>query len=124
MNCNEKQSNCTRAKAKPRLGCPDCEYTIQYNMFVKELEDELRTMKGGTRKAGQRWPLKYLLQVVHDVSYQSSLTKTTGRNWTVITTLLVNIYRDERAKIEAVERYNLNQSAQNKAEPEDEGDFN
>ena len=41
LNCNERQTACSRRNANQREGCPTCEFTIQYQQFQKELEKEL-----------------------------------------------------------------------------------
>lgn len=97
-DCNERQSTCTRAKAKPRTGCPDCEFTVQYKMFLKELERDLRKVRGTTRIGARRWPSKMLIETVAEIA--SIALGTTGKrgDWTVVNSTLVSIYRDEANK--------------------------
>lgn len=130
LDCNSKQTSCTRKRSDPRNGCPNCEYTIQYNQFMSNLESEL-SVKGNAEQR-RKWSIKFLLDLVGKVSHQSTLHTTYGRDWTVVTTALVNIYRDERDKIKAIESFKLHQeieaarkqntSGYKFTEP-DEGDF-
>lgn len=123
FSCNERQTSCTRRTAKPRLGCPDCEFTIQRKIFVSELERELNTMPKGTRAGQKKWPSKYLIGVVSEIASLSYSTKGIGRNWTVVTELLVSVYRDEVAKMKAIESANLAQQSNEPDDSKDEGDF-
>lgn len=112
QSCNERQTSCTRKRAEPRRGCPNCEWTIQYQTFLKELDAELSLVKGGSRKGALRWPRKMLLKTVYDVaSLAASRDKGFGPKWTVVTSLLVSIYRDEVAKKRSIDQFNATQAA-------------
>lgn len=104
-NCNSQQSDCTRRGAKPRQGCPDCEFTIQTRQFENELEGVLRKLKLGTRKGNRKWPAKRMLETVMEVGHISSLSKEMNPNWTVPVSTLVSIYRDETAKMRLIDTY-------------------
>lgn len=106
FGCNERQSSCTRVRARPRQGCPTCEYTVQTKIFHKELQDELNVIKGGTRKGAKRWPLKLLLRLAVEAGSFSG-RKDNDPKWPVMTSLMVSIYRDETAKIQAIDSFNL-----------------
>ena len=127
LSCNERQSACTRSKAKPRLGCPDCEFTIQYKTFIKELESELAKIPKSTRRGHRKWPAKYLLSTASEIAYLANSVKGIGRKWSVVTALLVSIYRDEMSKMKAIENYKLAQAADSASigadDDKDEGDF-
>lgn len=103
--CNERQTSCTQRGAQPRKGCPDCEFTIQYKIFLKELEDELRKVKGGTRKGMRKWPLKLMLTTVIEVASITSTSKKTNPKWPVPLANLVSVYRGEDAKKQMIENY-------------------
>lgn len=106
MNCNENQSHCTRRKAEPRKGCPTCEFTIQYKMFLSELEAELKAQKRGTRKGARRWPSRMLLDTVVEVASLSHTTKKLNPKWSVPTSTLVSVYRNEVAMSQAIDSFN------------------
>lgn len=106
MNCNERQSSCTRRKAEPRKGCPTCEFTIQHTMFRKELDAELKALKRGTRKGARRWPSQLLLDTLVEVASLSHTTKKMNPKWTVATSTLVSIYRNEVAMAQAIDAFN------------------
>lgn len=108
MNCDEYQSSCTRRKADPRNGCTTCEFTVQYGFFKKELEEELRKLPKSTREGAIKWPTEYLLKTLMDVATVNGTVKKgrKGKNWTVVTSTLVSIYRDEVAKKETIDNFN------------------
>ena len=112
LSCNEKQTGCTRTKADPRKGCTDCEFTIQYKIFIKELEEELKHVKNGTRKGARKWPSKYLLDQLVEVATISYSTKRKSPKWTVIVNMLISVYRDEIAKMRAIDNYTPDKEAQ------------
>lgn len=93
--------------AQPRLGCPNCEYTIRYKLMLKEMETELRKLPKGTRSGSQKWPAMRLIQMVYEVASMANSTKTTKRNWTVLTAQLVSIYRGESSKMRAIDNFKL-----------------
>lgn len=111
MNCNSRQSSCTRKKAKPRQGCPDCEFTIHYKQFRKALDKELSQVKS-TREQARKWSGEYLLKIVGEIAHLASLYKNTGPNWTVVTAVLVAVYRDEIAKMKSIDNWKLIQEAE------------
>lgn len=133
FNCNERQSSCTRRSAQPRKGCPTCEYTIQTKIFHKELDDELRKVKGGTRQVARKWPREQLLKLAVEAGSLASIRKTNDPEWPILLSLMVSIYRDEAAKLRAIETFNItsgsNEEPASYAVPkdlqqtEDEGDF-
>jgi hypothetical protein len=104
-NCNERQSSCTRRDAKPRQGCPNCEFTILYKAFVAKLTDELSRLRKGTRKGARRWPVKDLIKTAVEVASVSGSSEVMLDTWTVPVSILVSIYRGEDAKIKAAENY-------------------
>lgn len=108
MNCDETQSSCVRRKADPRRGCPNCEFTIQYGFFKKELEEELRKLPRSTREGADKWPTEYLLKVLSDVATLSGSVKKgrKGKNWSVVTSTLVSVYRDEVTKKQVIDNFN------------------
>ena len=97
---------------EPRKGCPNCEYTIQYKLYRANLDKELAKVNC-TRQEARNWNADYLIELLGEVAYQAGLYKTTGRKWTVVTAMLVGIYRDEIAKMRAAEQYALVQAAEN-----------
>lgn len=126
-NCNELQSSCTRKAAQSRRGCPNCEYTIQYKGFIKELEQELRAIPKGTRKGARKWPSSYLLKLVVEAGSIANSIKGTDPKWPVTTSMMVSLYRGEVQKMQAIDSFNLTQTdsvPSNPAGPvEDTGDF-
>lgn len=125
MNCNERQTSCTRRNRDERNGCPNCEFTIQHKIFQTELENGLESLPRMTRAASLEWPKEYLIQVANETASISASTKGIGRQWTIPTSLFVSIYRDEINKVKTVENYRLTSSVDapaSKNEP-DEGDF-
>lgn len=115
--CNERQSACTRRNADPRRGCPNCEWTVQWQTFLKELDAELSKVKGGTREGARRWPRKALLESVYQVIGLANKYKDSeGPNWTVVTSLLVSVFRDERAKKESIDQFNATQAIEQQRE--------
>lgn len=105
-SCNDRQIGCTRRQAQPRRGCPNCEYTIQTKIFHKELDDELKKLKG-TRKGAKRWPKKVLLDLVIDIGSLASSRKDIDPMWPLVTANMVSIYRSESAKIKAIDDFNI-----------------
>lgn len=101
---------CTRRNAEPRKGCPNCEYTIQTKLFHEELDKELRTIKGGTRKGAKRWDRTFLLRMVVEIGSIAS-KKTGDPDLPILTAMMVSMYRDESAKIQAIDGFNLSQSS-------------
>lgn len=110
LDCNERQTSCTRRKAQPRKGCPDCEYTIQYKFFLAELEKELKTLPSGTRKGERIWPTKKLLEQVSETASISASRKQRDPKWPVIVDIMVLIYRDEEAKKKTINAYQAEQA--------------
>jgi len=106
------QSSCTRRGADPINGCQTCEFTIQYKTFIVELEKELDNLRSGTIQGAMEWPYQMLLGIVVEVATFSSSVKRTGKDWTVVTSTLVSVYRDEIAKVKAVDNYILQQKVQ------------
>lgn len=107
FNCNEAQTTCTDSKADPFRGCPDCEFTIQYNIYRSELEKELSNIKGARLQDSLKWPVPTLLKIVSEMGHLSYMYKdSSDKKWHIQTTTLVGIYRDEVAKIKAIESYN------------------
>lgn len=104
-NCNERQTSCTNRKAQPRLGCPTCEYTVQYKIFREELDKELESLKHGTRTGARRWPSKLLLELVVETGTLANSIEGYDPNWTVVVTNLVSIYRSEGSKKRTIESY-------------------
>lgn len=102
-NCNERQTSCTSRKARPRDGCPNCEYTIRYKLFNTELASELATLKRGTRAGARKWPLSFLLNLVSEVASMSYSDNRDG--WTVVMSQLVGVYKSEEAKKRAIDNY-------------------
>ncbi len=75
-------------------------------MFHDELDVELKTLKNGTRTGNRKWPRKKLLELAVEAgSYANK--KTPDPNWPILTALMVSIYRDESAKVQAIETYNM-----------------
>jgi len=68
------------------------------------------------------WTVKYLTGVVSEIASLASTTKGTGLKWTVVTDLLVSVYRDEVSKMKAVESANM-QTNVGPDDSKDEGDF-
>lgn len=64
-------------------------------------------MPKSTFKGHLIWPLDHMLSVVNEIAYYSSY-KGTSRMWTVITDLLVKIYRNEQNNSRAAESFYLN----------------
>jgi hypothetical protein len=92
--------------------CPRCEYMIQYKAFKAECEKAIAVKSPGPSD-DDRWPLKVVLD---DVGVVSSLDaqvrgKGTGPQWSVLTGILVAVYRDELAKSRAEDAWNANQEA-------------
>lgn len=123
FDCNEKQNSCTRRRdAKPEQGCPNCEYTIQYKIFIRELDNEIRRLKRTTWAGNHKWPNPKLIRLVSEIASISGSTKTRDGNWTVVIDTLVSVYRDESAKISYVDTFNAPASAKgsNKTKREEE----
>jgi hypothetical protein len=58
--------------------------------------------------------MKALLESVYQVAgLVSKHEKREGPNWTVVTSMLVSVYRDEKAKKDAIDHYNLTQQIEN-----------
>jgi hypothetical protein len=128
LNCNERQSNCNRKQAQPRKGCPNCEFTIQYKIFIKELEKELKQLKTGTRKGAKRWPLQMLLEAVAEIATLSHRHKDhIPGHLSVPVVTLIGVYRDEDGKKKAIDSFNSlppeTQTAKLDLDPRDKGDF-
>lgn len=110
LDCNERQSSCTRRKADPRKGCPTCEFTIQHKIFVEETEKELRVLKGTTREGARKWPLKRLLEIVYEVAHMSNRYKDTNDpKWPVALSNMISVYRNEYSKLKAIRDFALSQ---------------
>ena len=131
FDCNERQSSCTRRSAQPRQGCPNCEFTVQTKIFHAELDQLLKNVKGGTRKGERRWPRDVLLKLCVEAGSFAN-RESPDPNWPVTTALMVSIYRDESAKIKAIDNFNLTAGSDDKPRkgPQlkipldaDEGDF-
>jgi hypothetical protein len=105
QDCNEWQSSCTRRKAQPTKGCPDCEYTIRHAKFLEELDEQLKNIKHGTRKGGQKWPRKLLLKQLTEVATFANSQEGIDPTWAVTSTHLISIYRGEEAKKRAIDTY-------------------
>jgi hypothetical protein len=71
-----------------------------------ELDEELRKLRKGTRKGNRKWPRKKLLELVVEAGSFAN-RKHPDPNWPILTALMVSIYRDESAKIQAIDSYNL-----------------
>jgi hypothetical protein len=112
--------------ADPRNGCPNCEFTIKYKEFRKELDKELGQLPKGTRQGQQDWPDEYLLELANEVAMvHYSYPKGAKPRWDVVTYTLVSVYRDELTKMKAIDRLNNDTAAptSNSGADEDEGDF-
>lgn len=124
LDCNQKQSTCTRSRQNPRMGCPDCEFTIEYNHFIETLKTALDyDMPKGTRTGQRVWPPKFVLDIVYEMAFYSSQNEKTNPKWPVHITMLVGIYKDEVSKMRATESWQLNQQAQaalNKPQEDDD----
>jgi hypothetical protein len=129
LNCNERQTSCTRRQAQPRKGCPTCEFTIQFKIFTTELEKELKKLPKGTRKGARRWPISMLLETVSEIATLSHRYKDKPfpNNWAVPVTMLIGVYRDEAGKKSAIDSFNALPAESQKTtlvnDPKDEGDF-
>lgn len=66
----------------------------------------MQKVKGGTRKGAKRWPRNLLLQLVIEAGAFAS-KDTNDPSWPVSMALMVSIYRDESAKIRAIDNFNL-----------------
>lgn len=87
------------------------------------LNAELKSVKTSREKA-RIWTSDYLERLVGEVGYQANLYKNNGPKWSVVTAILVSVYRDEIAKMKAIENFNLLQSANEGRETDDdEGEF-
>ena len=106
FSCNERQSSCTRTSAKPRRGCPDCEFTIQTKIFHKELDEELKKLKG-TREGQRKWNRKVLLDTVLEIMSLAGTSKVTKPEWPVNVANMVSIYREESGKMKAIDNFNM-----------------
>jgi hypothetical protein len=98
---------CTRPSKQPRKGCPTCEFTIQYKIFLHEMEQEFR--RGApTHRDNRKWPVRHMLDVYAQVAAADAAVRGKGqdRKWSVVTAILVSIVRDERGKSDAVDYYN------------------
>ncbi len=98
-------TNCTRREQDRFAGCPRCEYQIQRKGFERECKAELEKVAMRLDDT-ERWPLEHLLDALSLVASAAS-TKGIGRKWTVPFAKLVAIYRDEKAKMKAVEDWRL-----------------
>lgn len=123
LSCNERQTSCTRAKRNPRNGCPDCEYTIQYKIFIKELEAELKRIPKSTYRGYRIWPVQRLLDTVAEVATMAHSRKGINPKWSMATSIFVSVYRDESAKIQAIESFTPDPKT-NTGPVDEEGDFN
>jgi hypothetical protein len=120
-NCNDRQTSCTRTNAQPRLGCPNCEYTIQRKqILIDEADRELLYLRRGTRTGGQKWPRSYLLKTLIDVASLANSREGFDPQWTVVTAVLVGVYRDERDKRQSIERANTKPASNPAPDPDDE----
>lgn len=79
-------------------------------------------MPRGTREGQRKWPSKSLINTVSEVASLSSSTKGVGLKWTVVTELLVAVYRDEVGRMKTIETANLSNKGE-AADSKDEGDF-
>jgi hypothetical protein len=112
LNCNERQSSCTRPAKKPRRGCPDCEYTIQRRYFLDELAKELALVTQ-SRESARKWPPEHLLRLVGEAAAADrAQPRGHGRRWNVVLATLVAVYRDEQGKAKAIDAYNLKQQVE------------
>ena len=118
-NCNERQSSCTRMYARPRQGCPNCEFTIQYKQMLVEMEKELKTFPKGTRQGASKWPMKKLIEMVNEISYIATTNKRNRPTWDVTTSMMVGIYRSEMSKMKAIDDYNHMKKMERASEKED-----
>lgn len=98
--------DCTAPKRDKRNGCPKCEYTIKRKLFEAETKALLKKQAVSREEEG-RWPFEYLLGQLNVVSRAHS-RKRNGYDpkWTVTVSALVDIYRDEVAKMRAVDNWN------------------
>lgn len=114
LNCNERQSSCTRKKADPRRGCLTCEFTIQHKLFLEETAKELKHLRRTTRAGSRKWPLKKIMESVNEVASLAS-RKGTNPRWTVAVGLFISVYRDEQSKKRSIDHHQLQAEAEAKA---------
>lgn len=108
LTCNERQSNCEDSvskRAQPRKGCPTCEYTIQRKIFLEKLDHDLKYLKRGTRPGARKWPSSYLLKIVSEIGGFANSLEGIDPTWSVVTTNLVSVYRNEKAIKDAIDTH-------------------
>lgn len=59
----------------------------------------------GTRKGKRRWDRKYLIQLASEIASVANSTEGNDPKWTVVVTMMVNIYRDEYGKKQTITNY-------------------
>lgn len=121
MSCNEFRSSCIGSKAQPRLGCPNCEFTIQYKHFREELETELKKIRGTTFEDHLRWPSDKLISTANQIA---GISNEYGDNvnpyWTVTIRNLVAVYRNEKARMKQIDDFNFRQEIEGRRRQENE----
>jgi hypothetical protein len=97
-------------------GCPRCEYMIQWNGFKAECEKAIAQKSPGP-KADEDWPISLILRYLNDVSTIDTQVRGKGYNgnWTVLTSALIGVYRDELQKSRAEDDWNREQTAKAQA---------
>ena len=70
----------------------------------------MKKLPRGTRKGARKWPASKLIPIVMDVASVSGTAKRYKDSWPVAVATLVSIYRDERAKVRAIDSFNLTAS--------------
>jgi hypothetical protein len=117
-NCPVDCEVCKRDEGRER---PKCEYTIQRKIWEAET---LKELKAGRTSPEEdiKWPLKHLEQSLGTVSFASSGRKAGHHpKWSIVTAYLVDIYRDEVSKLEAIDAWRRRQDAKDAAQAAKEG---